>query len=138
MIPGRTNVGMCRRAGCCVLDLKTSGKLGRRIRLAGVERKGKPADPDVARVLDWGMPDVSDDGARCCGGAIPGQQGSLVREADPATARLRCSHCTMTRGSVNWRLPAGPATGGGIAWLPATAFLFLSKKTGWMQLYSWT
>src|SRR5262249_19160874 len=65
MIPGRTNVGDVRAhtllAALDVTNGSTSTTWIDASAFAGVERKVKPADPDVPRVLDWSLPDQSDD-----------------------------------------------------------------------------
>src|SRR5205823_12324118 len=66
MIAGRTNVGDAQgRRMLGTLDLK-SGKVvwADASTFAGSERKASPSDPDAPRIVDWTMPDVSDDGSR--------------------------------------------------------------------------
>ena len=64
-IPGRTNVGDVQsRRRLAIIDLESGKSVwADASAFAGQERKAAPADPDVPRVLDWSMPDTSDDGA---------------------------------------------------------------------------
>ena len=65
MIPGRTNVGDVQgRRRLAALDVK-SGKVvwADAADFAGSERKAAPAD-GVPRIVDWAMPDSSDDGSQ--------------------------------------------------------------------------
>ena len=65
MIGGRTNVGDVQsRRLLAVLNLKANKHMwADASAFAGIERKAKPADADVPRLLNWGSPEPSDDGA---------------------------------------------------------------------------
>ena len=108
---------------------------------AGVETKAKPADPDVPRVLDWSVPDVSDDGAHMVA-AVRSQDNKdrWFVSIDPATGkatRHRPLHDDAWIREQAIGGGAGLGGGAGIAWLPDNKrFLFLSEKDGYMHLYS--
>jgi len=92
-------------------------------------------------VLDWGMPDVSDDGAQSVV-AVRSQDNKdrwLVK-VDPATGKatvLDALHDDAWIRELSVTGSGTGATGSGIAWLADNKrVLFLSEKTGWMQLYS--
>jgi dipeptidyl aminopeptidase/acylaminoacyl peptidase len=131
MIPGRTNVGDVRaRRRLAVLDL-ASGKT-----VWADSSTFAAAD----RVVDWSMPDASDDGSRSV---------IAVRSQDNKDRWLVTVDHATGKATVIDRLHddawirelavrgAGTENDTGIAWLPDNRrFLFLSEQTGWMQLYS--
>ena len=103
---------------------------------AGVERKAKPADPDVPRILNWSRAGcVRRRRVQRGGRAVAGQQGPLVRDRRSGHRQSHRSStgCTTTRGfgsrASAARRGGGLGGGAGIAWLPDNKrFLFLSEK----------
>jgi dipeptidyl aminopeptidase/acylaminoacyl peptidase len=143
MIPGRTNVGDVQsRRLLGVLELKT-GKTDwlDASGFAGFERKARPGDSDTPRIVDWGVPDVSDDGAQTVV-AVRSQDNKdrWFVKLDPASAKTTVIDNLHDDAWIREQGVGGTGGGGlgtGIAWLPDNKrFLFLSEQTGWMQLYS--
>jgi dipeptidyl aminopeptidase/acylaminoacyl peptidase len=143
MIPGRSNVGDVQsHRSLAILDVKDGKTVWADAgSFAGLEMKAKPADADVPRVLDWGMPDVSDDGTMAIV-AVRSQDNKdrwFVR-LDPATGRATVIDTLHDDAWIREASVGGVAAfggGAGIAWLPGNKrFLFLSEKTGYMHLYS--
>ncbi len=66
MIPGRTDVGDAQsRRMLAILDLKANKTVwADASAFAGNERPMKPGDAPVPRILNWGMPEWSDDGSQ--------------------------------------------------------------------------
>ena len=131
MIPGRTNVGDAqRRRRLAALDVKSA--------------KAVWADsPDFAgseaRVVDWSLPDQSDDGSQIVVSVrAQDNKDRWLVNVDPATGKAtvldRLHDDAWIRELAVGGAGAGPRTG--IAWLPDNKrFAFLSEKTGFMQLY---
>jgi len=143
MISGRSNVGDVQsRRLLAVLDLKENKSVwADASAFAGMERKAKPADPDVARQLNWGLPDSSDDGSQSVVSirALDNKDRWFVK-VDPVTGKASVldhqhDEAWIRDGSIGGG--GGPGGGAGIAWLPDNRrFLFLSEKEGWMQVHS--
>jgi dipeptidyl aminopeptidase/acylaminoacyl peptidase len=139
MIAGRTNVGDVQsRRLLAVLDLKENkAVMADASAFAGNERKAKPSDEDVPRLLNWSAPDSSDDGSRAVVTvrSLDNKDRWYVT-VDPATGKA-----TVLDGQHDdaWIREGGVSggAGGGLAWLPDNKrFLFLSEKTGYLHLYS--
>jgi dipeptidyl aminopeptidase/acylaminoacyl peptidase len=143
MIPGRTNVGDVQvRRELAVLDLKSDKTVwADASAFAGVERKAKSSDADVPRLLDWSVPDVSDDGAQAVV-AVRSQDNKdrWFAKLDPATGKATVLDGLHDDAWVREQAIGGGGGfggGAGIAWLPDNKrFLFLSEKSGYMHLYS--
>ena len=140
MIPGRTNVGDAQsRRLLGVLDLKTAKTDWLDASsFAGVERKAKPGDPDTPRIVDWGLPDTSDDGSQSI--VTVRSQDNKDRwfvKVDPETGKARVIDNLHDDAWVR-ELSLGGATGdAGVVWLPDNKrVLFLSEQSGWMHVYS--
>ena len=137
-IEGRTNVGDVQaRRLLGMLDVK-SGKVtwASSADFAGFERQTAPSAPDMPRVVDWSMPDVSGDGAQSIV-AVRSQDNKdrWYVKIDPATGHAIVLDRLHDDAWVRELAFAGAATG--IAWLPDNRhFVFLSEKSGWMHLYS--
>ena len=90
MIPGRSNVGDVQgRRMVAILDVRNNRSVwADASAFAGVERKAKPADPDVPRLVNWTVPDVSDDGSQTVVAvrALDNKDRWLVK-VDPATGK---------------------------------------------------
>jgi dipeptidyl aminopeptidase/acylaminoacyl peptidase len=151
IINGRSDVGDSQtRRLLAILDLKQNKTVwADATAFAGNERPMKQGDAPVPRILDWGMPDWSDDGSHAV---------FTVRSADnkdrwyvtvdPATGKATVldnlhDDAWIREMSISTGIGGGGGfgggggAGGGIAWLPDNKrFLFLSEKDGWMHLYS--
>ena len=144
MITGRTNVGDVQsRRMLAILDLKSGTSVWADASgFAGTERKAKPTDPDVPRVLDWSAPDTSDDGSQAIV-ALRSQDNKdrWYVKVDPATGKATVldqlhDDAWIREASIGGGGGFGGA-GTGLAWLPDNKrVLFLSEKDGWMHLYS--
>jgi dipeptidyl aminopeptidase/acylaminoacyl peptidase len=145
MIPGRTNVGDVQgRRLLAVMNVKENRTVwADASAFAGVERKAKPTDPDVPRVLNWTAPDVSDDGAYSVV-AVRSQDNKdrWFVTVDPATGKAFVIDGLHDDAWIREQSLGGAAGGGlgggtGISWLPDNKrFLFLSEKDGYMHVYS--
>jgi dipeptidyl aminopeptidase/acylaminoacyl peptidase len=145
MISGRTNVGDVQsRRLLAAIDL-ASGKSvwADGTSFAGVERKAKPGDPDVPRILDWTLPDISDDGAQAVVAArSQDNKDRWYLKLDPATGKATIidhlhDDAWIREASIGGGggFGGGPTTG--LAWLPDNKrALFMSEKDGWMHVYS--
>ena len=138
MIPGRPNVGDVQsRRLLAILDLKERQTAWADLSaVAGLERKAKPDDPDVPRLLNWGMPEPSDDGAHAVMSvrSLDNKDRWFVK-IDPGTGRATVLDHLHDDAWIREQSVGGG--GGGIAWLPDNKrFVFMSEKTGWMHLYT--
>jgi dipeptidyl aminopeptidase/acylaminoacyl peptidase len=145
MISGRPNVGDVQgHRRLAVIDTKENKVVwADASAFAGLERKAKPADPDVPRILNWSAPDVSEDGAYSIVAvrSLDNKDRWFVT-VDPATGKATVidglhDDAWIREQSVGGAAGGGLGGGAGIAWLPDNKrFLFLSEKTGYMHLYS--
>ena len=151
MIPGRSNVGDSQtRRLLAILDLKQNKTVwADGSSFGGSELPAKPGETPAPRILNWNMPDWSDDGSQAVV-AVRAQdtKDRWYVKLDPATGRATVldnlhddawireqSVATGTGGGGGFGGPGGG--GAGLAWLPDNKrFLFLSEKDGWMHLYS--
>ena len=143
MITGRTNVGDVRsRTRLASLDI-ASGKTtwADASAFAGVERKKPSETTDTPRVLDWSLPDQSDDLSQAVV-SIRSQdhKDRWLAVVDPATGKALVVdhlHDDAWIRQQNFAGGAGGFGGTGIAWLADNKhFLFLSEKDGYMHVYS--
>jgi dipeptidyl aminopeptidase/acylaminoacyl peptidase len=148
MINGRTNVGDVQSHRILtILDLKNNKTVSADASaFAGVERKAQPSDPDVPRILDWSSPDISDDGLQMVT-TVRSQDNKdrwYVR-LDPVTGKATVLDALHDDAWIREQNIGGGGGGGGfgggagagVAWLPdSKRILFLSEKSGYMQLYS--
>ena len=108
----------------------------------------KPAEGAQPRLLDWGLPDCSDNGARCVT-SVRSQdfKDRWLVMLDPATGKatpLDTLHDeawiregSVSSGTGGGGFGGGGFGGGGVAWLPDNKrFVFMSERDGWMHLYS--
>jgi dipeptidyl aminopeptidase/acylaminoacyl peptidase len=140
MIPGRPNVGDAQSSRrLAVMNLAENSvawaDLGA---LAGVERKAASSDRDVPRLLNWTLPDVSDDGALAVVGvrALDNKDRWLVK-VDPVTGKAAVLDALHDEAWIREQ-PMGGATpgGSGVVWLPdSRRVVFLSEKSGRNHLY---
>lgn len=143
MIVGRTNVGDVRNHTLLAAVDLTSNKVvwATAKDFAGVERKITPVDADAPRIVDWTLPDQSDDGSRAIV-SIRSQdhKDRWLAAVDPATGRptiLDHLHDDAWIRQQNFGGGSGGFGGTGIAWLPDNKrLLFLSEKSGYMHVYS--
>ena len=143
MITGRTDVGDVRgRTLLAAVDVA-----GNKVQwadasaFAGVERKIKPADPDAPRVLDWSLPDQSDDASQAVV-SIRSQdhKDRWLATIDPSTGKpaiLDHLHDEAWIRQQGFAGGGGGFGGTGIVWLPDNRhFLFMSEKDGYMHVYA--
>src|SRR5688572_8417899 len=143
MIPGRTNVGDVEPVRkLAILDLKENTQVwADAAPFAGKEWSAVPGATPGPRIVNWSAPDVSDDGAYTVFAVRSADnKDRWYVKVDPATGAatvldtLRDDAWIREQGLVGAGAGFG---GGGVAWLPDNKrFLFLSEKTGYMQLYS--
>jgi dipeptidyl aminopeptidase/acylaminoacyl peptidase len=152
MINGRSNVGDSQARGLlAVLDVKQNRTIwADASAFAGSEKPAKAGDSPVPRVVDWSLPDCSEDGANCV--ATVRSQDNHDRwfvKIDPATGKAasidnlhddawlrEASVDTGTGGGGGGRFGGG-RFGGGLAWLPDNKrIIFLAEREGWMHLYT--
>jgi dipeptidyl aminopeptidase/acylaminoacyl peptidase len=143
MIPSRPNVGDVQtRRLLAVMDVRQNKTVwADASAFAGVERKAKPADPDVPRMLNWSMPDVSDDGSQSVVAVRSGDnKDRWFVTLDPATGKASVLDGLHDDAWIREQAvgsQAGLGGGAGIAWLPDNKrFVFLSEKDGYLHLYS--
>jgi dipeptidyl aminopeptidase/acylaminoacyl peptidase len=140
MITGRTNVGDAQsRRLLAILDLKENKSVwADAASFAGVERKAKSTDPDVPRLLNWGLPDLSDDGSQTVISvrSLDNKDRWLVK-VDPSSGKTTVLDALHDEAWIREQSVGGPGAGPSVAWLPDNKrVLFLSEKSGWMHLYS--
>jgi dipeptidyl aminopeptidase/acylaminoacyl peptidase len=145
MITGRTNVGDVQAHRLLAsVDLQ-SGKAvwADASAFAGVERKAKPSDPDVPRLLDWSLPDTSDDGTQAIVAArSQDNKDRWYLKVDPATGKSTVldhlhDDAWIREASIGGGGGGFGGAGTGVAWLADNKrALFLSEKDGWMHVYS--
>ena len=145
MIPSRPNVGDTQTTRLlAILDAKAGTSVwADASAFAGVERKAKSGDPDVPRILNWTMPESSDDGAQSVVGVRSADnKDRWFVKVDPATGKASVLDALHDEAWIREQSVGGAAGGGlgggaGIAWLPDNRrFLFLSEKDGYLHLYS--
>ena len=148
MINGRSNVGDSQaRRLLAVLDLKQNRTLwADASAFAGDEKAVKSGDKPVPRIVDWSLPDCSEDGANCL--ATVRSQDNHDRwlvKIDPATGKAASidtlhDDAWLREGSVDAGTGGGGGGrfgGGGLTWLPDNKrILMLAEREGWMHLYS--
>lgn len=132
MIPGRTNVGDVQsRRMLAILDVRSG---------ASVWADASSFVGSETRVVDWALPDTSDDGSQSVI-AVRSQDNKdrWYVKVDPATGTstvLDRLHDDAWVRELNVG-GAGAAPRSGVAWLPDNKrFVFLSEKSGFMHLYS--
>ena len=132
--------------------MKSGATVWADVSFAGNDKFTKAGDPLRPRVLTWGLPDLSDDGAQY---VLPvrseDNKDRWFVHLDPATGKVTVLdnlHDEAWVHEVNLSAAGGGASfgGGGGAgggagaggqWLPDNKhFLFLAEKDGWMHLYS--
>jgi len=148
MINGRTNVGDSQsRRLLAILDLKQNKtSWADASAFSGSEKAAKPGTPPVPRVVDWSLPECSEDGSTCLA-AVRSQDNHdrWLVTVDPATLKATSldnlhDDAWIREGSVATGTGGGGFGGfggGGVTWLPDNKrVLFLAERDGWMHLYS--
>jgi dipeptidyl aminopeptidase/acylaminoacyl peptidase len=143
MIPGRSNVGDVESVRkLAILDVKENKQIwADASSFAGKEWSAVPGATLGPRIVNWSTPDVSDDGAYTVFKVLSADnKDRWFVKVDPTTGAATVldglrDDAWILEGQV---VGAGAGFGStGIAWLPDNKrFLFLSEKTGYMQLYS--
>ena len=141
MIPGRSNVGDSQSwRKLAILDLQERESVwADASALAGTEGGANQAGED-ARLLDWGSPDMSADGAHAVF-SVTSQDNKdrWLVTIDPTTGGPSVlDHLHDDAWVRSASVGGSTGTGGaGIAWLPDNRrFLFLSEASGYMHLYT--
>ncbi len=151
MANGRPNVGDSQsRRLLAILDLKQNTVTwADGAAFAGKERPATGADAAAApsRVLEWGLPECADDGARCVVNVrARDNRDRWLAVVDPVTGKAAAidnvhDERWIREGSVaaaggGGFGGGGFGGGGGIAWLSDNKrFVFAAEKDGWMHLY---
>jgi dipeptidyl aminopeptidase/acylaminoacyl peptidase len=143
MITGRANVGDVRgRTLLAAVNVAgTKVAWADASAFAGVERKMKSTDPDAPRVLDWSLPDLSDD-ASVGVVAIRAQdhKDRWFARVDPTTGQatiLDHAHDDAWLRQQNFTGSAGGFGATGLVWLPDNKrVLFLAETDGYMHVYA--
>jgi dipeptidyl aminopeptidase/acylaminoacyl peptidase len=140
MIAGRANVGDAQsRRLLAALDRKENRLVwADGSSFAGSERKARSADQDAPRLLNWGMPELSDDGTHSVVAvrALDNKDRWLV-SVDPPSGKTTVLDTLHDDAWIRELSIGGAGAGSGIAWLPDNKrILFLSEKSGFMHLYS--
>jgi dipeptidyl aminopeptidase/acylaminoacyl peptidase len=150
MLNGRSNVGDSQsRSLLAVLDLKQNKTIwADASAFAGNEKPAKEGEKPVPRLVDWSLPDCSDDGAQSVAAvrSVDNHDRWLVK-IDPATGKAASidnlhDDAWIREGSVSSGTGGGGFGGGGggraaLAWLPDNKrALYLAERDGWMHLWS--
>jgi len=140
MIPGRTNVGdVSPVRKLAILDVKEHTHVwADAAPFAGREWSAVPGATLGPRIVNWGPPDMSDDGAHTVMAvrAADNKDRWFVK-VDPTTGAATILDNQRDDAWIREQGVGGGFGGAGIAWLPdGKRFLFLSEKTGYLQLYS--
>jgi dipeptidyl aminopeptidase/acylaminoacyl peptidase len=150
MINGRSNVGDSQaRRLLAILDLKGNRSTwADASAFAGNEKAAKPGDKAASRMVDWSLPDCSDDGAQCVVAIRSADyHDRWLARIDPATGKAAAID---TLHDDAWIREGGVSTGSGgtgggggfgggaaLAWLPDNKrALYLAERDGWMHLWS--
>ena len=143
MIPGRPNVGDVESVRkLAILDVKENKQVwADASSFAGKEWSAVPGATLGPRIVNWSAPDVSDDGAYAVVKVLSADnKDRWFVKVDPATGAATVLDALRDDAWIIEGNVAGSGAGfggSGIAWLPDNKrFLFLSEKTGYMQLYS--
>jgi dipeptidyl aminopeptidase/acylaminoacyl peptidase len=140
MIAGRANVGDVQpRRLLAVINRKENRMVwADGSSFAGFERKAKSADQDAPRLLNWSLPELSDDGTQgvVAVRALDNKDRWLVK-VDPESGRTTVLDTLHDEAWIRELSLGGAGAGSGVAWLPDNKrVLFLSEKSGFMHLYS--
>ena len=143
MIPGRTNVGDVESVRkLAILDLKENKQVwADAASFAGKEWSAVPNATTGPRIVNWSAPDMSEDGAHTVLAVRSADnKDRWFVKVDPLTGAATVLDSLRDDAWIREQNVGGAGAGfggAGIAWLPDNKrFLFLSEKTGYMQLYS--
>jgi dipeptidyl aminopeptidase/acylaminoacyl peptidase len=152
MINGRSDVGDSQpHRLLAMLDLKGNKTVwADASSFAGSEKTAKPGDASTPRLVDWSLPECSDDGSHCLASvrskdyhdrwlvtidAATGRATSLDDLHDDAW--IREATVTTATGGGGFGGGGGFFGGGGITWLPDNKrVIYLAERDGWMHLYT--
>jgi dipeptidyl aminopeptidase/acylaminoacyl peptidase len=151
IINGRTNVGDSQsRRLLAILDLKANKTFwADASSFAGNEKTAKTGDAPTPRLVDWSLPECSDDGSHCVASVrsqdyhdrwlvtvdgATGKATSLDNLHDDAWIR----EATVSTGTGGGGFGGGGMFGGsGITWLPDNKrVIYMAERDGWMHLYT--
>ena len=149
MINGRSNVGDSQsRRRLAILGLKGGQTTwADAASFAGSEKPVKEGEKPIARIVDWSLPDCTDDGAQCVAAVRSADNHDrwLVK-IDPATGKATSidnlhDDAWIREGSVSTGTGGGGGGGFGggaaLAWLPDNRrALYLAERDGWMHVWS--
>ena len=140
MIAGRTNVGdVAPVRKLAVLDVQENKHVwADAAPFAGREWSAVASATPAARIVNWGAPDISPDGAHTVIAVrSTDNKDRWFVKVDPATGAATVLDNQRDDAWIREQGIAGETGGSGIAWLPDNKrFLFLSEKTGYLHLYS--
>ena len=150
MINGRTDVGDSQAHRLlAVLDLKANKTLwADASAFAGSEQPAKPGEAAKPRLVDWGLPECSDDGSRCVAAVRSDDyHDRWLVTVDPATGKATSldnlhDDAWIREGAVQGGTGGGaggggPFGGGAITWLPDNKrVIYLAERDGWMHLWT--
>jgi dipeptidyl aminopeptidase/acylaminoacyl peptidase len=150
MINGRSDVGDSQSHRLlAVLDLKANKTVwADASAFAGDEKTSKAGAAPTPRLVDWSLPECSDDGGHCLASARAQDYHDrwlvTIDEATGKAASLDDLHddawireAAVSTGTGGGGFGGGPFGGGGITWLPdGKRVIYLAERDGWMHLYS--
>jgi dipeptidyl aminopeptidase/acylaminoacyl peptidase len=150
MINGRSDVGDSQTHRLLgVLDLKGNKTLfADASAFAGSEKPAKAGDAAKPRLVDWSLPECSDDGSHCLA-SVRSQDyhDRWLVTLDPATGKATSldnlhddawiREAAVQSGTGGGGGGGGPFGGGGITWLPDNKrVIYLAERDGWMHLWT--
>jgi len=139
MIPGRPNVGDSQsRRLLAVLDLTSAASVwADGSAFAGTERAPGSTSPGGPRLLNWSLPEASDDGSQSIVVVRSlDNKDRWLTKVDPATGSATVLDALHDDAWIRETSIESPFGGGSVAWLPDNRrLLFLSEKSGYMHLY---
>jgi dipeptidyl aminopeptidase/acylaminoacyl peptidase len=151
MINGRSDVGDAQaHRMLAVLDLKGNKSLwADASAFAGSEKPAKAGDAAKPRLVDWSLPECSDDGGHCLA-SVRSQDyhDRWLVTIDPATGKAASidnlhDDAWIREGAVSTGTGGGAGGGGpfggggGLTWLPDNKrVIYLAERDGWMHLYT--
>ncbi len=150
MINGRSDVGDAQsHRRLAVLDLKgNKTQWADASAFAGNEKPAKPGEAAKPRLVDWSLPECSDDGSHCLAAVRSDDyHDRWLVTIDPATGKATSldnlhddawiREGAVSTGTTGGGGGGGPFGGGGITWLPDNRrVIYLAERDGWMHLWT--
>ena len=150
MINGRSDVGDSQAHRLlAVLDLKGNKTTwADASAFAGSEKPAKPGDAAKPRLVDWSLPECSDDGSRCLASVRSDDyHDRWLVTVDPATGKAASldnlhddawiREAVVSSGTGGGGFGGGPFGGGAVTWLPDNKrVIYLAERDGWMHLWT--